>query len=187
MEWHPWSNEPPQRHPLACWIFDNVLHAGSALHIGAYGQIRIVSTSTYRVIRVCAVMRIQSTCSPKGGPAARDKTFRLRSRAIGILINPPPAATRSMLLLISLLFRTAESVVPREQLQLKLDGFKNTPSFHLAIGRSGNARRGEYFLCDAMRLNCNKEEEFRWNSVIRVIENIPFFCKNWRSRDELKK
>lgn len=90
----PWSNHPPQRHPLACWIFDNVLHAGSALHIGAYGQIRIVSTSTYGgVIRVCAVMRIQtrSTCSPKGGPAAaRDKTFRLRSRAIGILINPPP-------------------------------------------------------------------------------------------------
>lgn len=151
MEWHPWSNEPPQRHPLACWIFDNVLHAGSALHIGAYGQIRIVSTSTYRVIRVCAVMRIQSTCSPKGGPAARDKTFRLRSRAIGILINPPPAATRSMLLLISLLFRTAESVVPREQLQLKLDGFKNTRNRRSIWQLEDRAMREEENIFYAMR------------------------------------
>lgn len=147
-----WSNNlrnvaPPL--PLACWIFDNVLHAGSALHIGAYGQIRIASTSSYGVIRVCAVMRIQmrGTCPRRGGPAARDKTFRLRSRAIGILINPPLRLHVRCLLLISLLFRTAESVPSNLLFQGSRCRWNSRGSILGILEDWTNARR-ENFLCD---------------------------------------
>lgn len=154
--------QPPQRRPpLACWIFDNVLHAGSALHIGAYGQIRIVSTSSYGVIRVCAVMRIQmrGMCPRRGGPAARDKTFRLRSRAIGILINPPLRLHVRCLLPISLLFRTAESVPSN----LLFQG-----SRYVAVEIRG-VPFWEFWKIGRMRERgeCNEEFDgrFRWNSA----------------------